>query len=411
MSRNKELVLLLFIFILNLTGFYIISPDSFYFIPLLTGALFLIGHLALRILCPKADFLLFPFAYFLLTMGLLVIFRLNSSQAYYQLAWLVISIGGFILLLILLKNPKELEEYKYLCVILGISLLLLPIFYGVEIKGARLWLKIGSFSFQPVEVAKILLVIFLSAYLKEKKELLAQGTKEFLGFKLPEPKHFGPLILTWSVSLAILIFIKDLGFSFLFLGTFLALLYIATNKKTYLVLGIFLFLSGATTCYLIYPHVSTRINIWITPWHEIEQKGYQIVQSLFALANGGILGTGLKRGYPYLIPASSTDFIFSSLCEELGFLGGFALILTFLLFSYRGFRIALSSSDEFIQLLASGITIIFSLQTFIILGGVTKLIPLTGLTLPFVSYGGSSLLSNFLSLGILLSLSKEGEKQ
>jgi cell division protein FtsW len=309
--------------------------------------------------------------------------------------------------LFLAKNYTRLKDYKYVFALVGLVLLIAPMLAGTEKYGARLWLNIGGVSFQPSEIAKILMVIFLAAYLEEKRELLAIANKKLLGIWLPPFKHFGPLLLMWLISLAILIFEKDLGSSLLFFGIFLSMIYIATGRRIYIISGIILFLLGATTCYYLFAHVQIRIDIWLNPWVDVAGKGYQIAQSLFAIASGDLAGTGLGRGFPTYIPAVHTDFIFSALAEEMGFMGGLAVITAYLLFICRGFRIALTSKDEFGKLLAAGLASAFALQVFIIIGGVTKLIPLTGITLPFMSYGGSSILANFVLLALFLAISQK----
>lgn len=413
-KRNRELLLLLPAFSLSAVAFYSVSitrsRDAVEYVALLAASaiFFILIHLVQRFFLPDSDPYLLPVTAQISFLGLAMIYRLNPDRAFYQLGWMGISALLLIIILIALKNYRLLGEYKYLLGVSGLVLLLAPIFFGVEIRGAKLWLQIFSFSFQPAELAKILLVFFLAAYLTEKKELLEVGTRQIMGVWLPETRYIGPVLMMWGISLAVLILEKDLGSSFLFFALFLSLIYLATGRMIYVNLGLFLFLLGATSCYFLYPHVQTRIDLWLNPWQDLGGKGYQLSQSLFAIASGRLFGSGLGLGYPTLIPAAHTDFIFSAWLEETGFIGGLGLLLLYLLFAYRGFKTALRAGDEYGRLLAGGLTFIFSLQTFVIIAGVTRLIPLTGITLPFFSYGGSSVLANFILLGLLLKISSFG---
>lgn len=401
-------------FTLVFIGFYLLSQtisqpigDSLRIAGLLTVAFFII-HIANRYFVPEADPVLLPLAAFLSGLGLVVIWRLKPNHAVTQSIWILAGTVAVLLSLALLRRYQSIKDYKYSLAILGIILLFAPIFVGVEHGGARLWLNIGGISFQPAEMAKILFVFFLAAYLEEKRELLAISTKRVYGIWLPEPKHLGPLVVMWLISLLILVLERDLGTSLLFFGLFLAMLYVATGRPMYATLGTFLFIAGAAACYFLFSHVQTRVDIWLDPWIDPSGKGYQIVQSLFAISSGGLTGVGLGLGYPTLIPAVQTDFIFSSIAEELGLLGGVAVILAFLLFILRGLKTALLAKDDFGRLTAVGLSCVFALQSFSIIGGTTKLIPLTGVTLPYMSYGGSSILMNFILLALLLIISAKG---
>jgi cell division protein FtsW len=387
-----------------------ITPEVGFLTAIIIGP-FILVHIAERFSVRMSDPLLLPLTAFLSSLSLIMIYRLKPDFFNLQSLWILLGIAILIGSLLLTKNYERLKSYKYLFALLGLILLLSPILFGTEKYGAKLWLKIGAISFQPSEIAKILIVIFLAAYLEEKRELLSIANKRFLKIWIPEFKHFGPLLLMWLISLAILVFEKDLGSSLLFFGIFLSMLYVATGRKIYVIAGILLFLIGATSCYYLFPHVQTRIDIWLNPWQDVAGKGYQIAQSLFAIASGDLSGVGLGRGYPTYIPAVHTDFIFSALAEELGLIGGFAVIISYLIFVCRGFRIALAAKDEFGKLLAVGLTSAFALQVFIIIGGVTKLIPLTGITLPFMSYGGSSILANFILLALLLVISEKANTE
>ena len=415
-KRNREIGLLLLVFLCASIGAILVDISDVGGVSL--GAIFLVGilfllflaaHLSCRFFLPKADYSFLPCAFLLVSLGTIMIYRLKPSLIWLQLLWVGIGILAITFVLILFggKNYRLLENYKYICVLTGISLLLSPVFFGKEIYGAKLWLIIGPLSFQPAEIAKLLIIIFLAAYLKEKSELLSTATRRVGKIDVPDLKHFGPLLVMWVISLVILVLEKDLGSSLLFFGTFLAMLYVATGRTAYVIAGGALFFAGAAACYGIFPHVQTRIDIWLNPWFDVTGKGYQIVQSLFAIASGGISGSGLGRGFPFHIPAVHTDFIFSAICEELGLLGGVAVASVYLLIVYRGLKVGLQTEDVFGKLLAVGLTSVFAIQSWVIMAGVTKLIPLTGITLPFMSYGGSSILSNFILLGLLLSISAE----
>jgi cell division protein FtsW (lipid II flippase) len=299
--------------------------------------------------------------------------------------WTVVGIVFFIGVLLAVKDHATLSRFKYIFGFAGVGLLIIPATpLGTEINGAQLWVRIGGLSFQPGEIAKICLVIFFAAYLAERKELLAIASRRVLGFHVPDLKHFGPLLVMWGLSLAVMFYEKDLGSSLLFFSIFLVMLYIATARIVY-------------------------VLVWVDVFDPryIQDEGYQLAQSLFALATGGLFGTGLGQGRPDIIPEVQTDFIFSAIGEELGLLGTSAVLICFMLMVARGLRIATNARSDFGQLLAAGMTTIFGIQTIIILAGVTRLLPLTGITLPFMSYGGSSLLSNFILMALLVRISHQ----
>ncbi|WP_066638740.1 FtsW/RodA/SpoVE family cell cycle protein [Desulfolucanica intricata] len=355
----------------------------------------------------KADQFLLPMVAFLSTTGLVFMFRLNSFYAVRQMVWLIIGLVILVLVTHFFRNYLFLSDYKYLYVLTGVLFLILPIFLGVEQGGAKSWLNFRFFQFQPSEFVKILLVLFLTSFLAENRSALAAGTRNFGLISVPGLKYWGPLVAMWAISLLLLVFQKDLGAALIYFGTFLAMLYIATSRLAYVFTGLILFLLGAGLSYQLFDHVRMRVQVWLNPWPYSDTAGYQVIQSLIALASGGIGGSGFNAGYPKDIPAVHTDFIFSAIGEELGFLGGAGIIIIYLLIAYRGLKIALASRDEFSMLLAAGLTVLISFQSFIIIAGVTKLLPLTGVTLPFVSYGGSSLVANFVLLGLLLNVSNE----
>jgi cell division protein FtsW (lipid II flippase) len=346
----------------------------------------------------------------------LLLYRIDTDLALKQAMWLVVGLVAFLLVLVVVRDLKPLARHKYWLGIAGLLLLLVTAGVGREINGSRLWLVLGPIHFQPAEFGKVLLIAFFAAYLVDVREVLTVSTRRVLGVPFPPFRYLAPLLAVWGFSILLMIFMKDLGTSLLFFGALLALIYVATGRFLYVVVGVVLFLIGATALYFVFAHVQTRVDIWLDPWADPSGKGYQIVQSLFSLASGGLFGRGLGQGYLILqsgnpiIPNLESDFIFSAIGEELGLVGGIGIILLYLTFTYRGLRVAMRSRDDFSRLLATGLTSIFALQAFIIIGGVIKLIPLTGITLPFVSYGGSSVVANFVLLALLLRASDKAAR-
>src|SRR5918997_1029258 len=367
------------------------------------------AHVLMRRLVPQADAVLLPVTALLNALGLAAVYRLSPDRfGPTQVTWTVIGLVAFAIALVAVNDYKVLSRYKYILGFSGVGLLLLPITpLGATIRGARLWVSIGGFSFQPGELAKVCLVIFLAAYLAERKELLSIASRRIAGLHVPDIKHFGPLLVMWGLSLAVMFWEKDLGSSMLFFSVFLVMIYIATARLVYVALGASLFALGAYFGYTAFSHVRLRVAIWFDALDPrlIQDESYQLAQSLFALATGGLFGTGLGLGRPDLIPDVHTDFIFSAIGEELGLLGTTAVLLGFMLLVARGLKASISAQDDFGQLLAAGLTTILGLQTVIILAGVTRLLPLTGITLPFMSFGGSSLISNFILLALLARIS------
>jgi peptidoglycan glycosyltransferase len=370
---------------------------------------YLVAHLVTARFARGADPALLPIAAVLAGAGYAVIYRLDAGRAADQFVWLMLGLGLYVLTLVVIRDHRTLDAYTYTIGLVGMLALLLPIAPGIgrTINGARLWISIGPLTFQPAEIGKVLIVIFLASFLNAKKELLALATRRLGPFRFPEPRYLGPLLVAWFVSLAVLFAEKDLGSSLLFFGIFVTMLWVATGRATYLVLGLILFAAGALIGYAMFAHVQDRVIIWVHALDPkyIHGKSYQLAQSEFSLATGGIAGTGLGKGHPNLIPSVYTDFIFSAIGEELGLLGTTALLLMYFALVTRAFRIALSREDGFSKLLATGVATALGFQTFIIVGGVTRLIPLTGITLPFVSYGGSSLVANFVLLALLVRVS------
>ena len=379
-------------------------------------ALIAIAYLAANVavvnLVPGADPILFPTAALLAGLGYALIYRLNPGLAAEQLGWLILGLSLFVLTLVLVHDHRSLGGYTYTIGLIGLGFLLLPVVpkIGETINGARLWVRLGPISFQPSEAGKVLLVVFMASYLASHRELLAVATRRIGPVRIPEPKYLGPLLIAWGVSLAVLFVEKDLGSSLLFFAIFVAMLWAGTGRASYLVLGIVLFAIAALLGYLAFPHVQDRVAIWFHALDPsfIRDRGYQLAQGQFALATGGIGGTGLGQGHPGLIPFVATDFIFAAIGEELGLLGTVAVLLLYVVIVARGLRLALTQQDAFTKLLAIGLSSTIALQTFIIVGGVTRLIPLTCITLPFVSYGGSSLVANFVLLGLLVRASWTG---
>ncbi|HEV2712214.1 MAG TPA: FtsW/RodA/SpoVE family cell cycle protein [Gaiellaceae bacterium] len=371
--------------------------------------LYIAAHVIARITVPNADPYLLPMAGLLTGIGVTEIYRLDENDAFKQGLWIVIGLSAFAATLFLLSDDfRRLESYKYLFGLSAIGLLLLPAVPGLgkTVNGARLWVHVGPVHFQPGELAKILLIVFLAGYLREKREVLAQ-------FRL---KDLGPLFLIWGCAMLVLVVTNDLGGGLLYFGIFLAMLYVATAQVWFVIAGGALFGGGAAALYTVIPRVQDRVEIWLDPWDDPYGKGYQTIQSLYSIANGAFGGTGLGQGTfttadgTPLFPYVNTDFIYSALAQELGLVGICGFLLVYMLFAARGFRIALLAQDGFSKLLAVGLTFAFTLQAFIIIGGILRLIPLTGITLPFVSYGGSSIVANFVLLAGLLLVSNRANE-
>jgi peptidoglycan glycosyltransferase len=372
-----------------------------------------VAHVATRRLAPSADGILLPLAGLLNGVGYVFIARLDSDLAGPQALWTAIGVGAYVTTLALVRRARDIERLRYTFALLGIGLLLMPLLpvVGQTINGARLWVRLGPITFQPGELAKIALCVFFASYLVEKQPLLTMGTRKVAGVWLPNVRHFGPIVLAWAASLVVMFWERDLGSSLLFFALFIVLLWVATNRGVYLGIGGLMFAGGAFIAWSVFDHVKTRISILTDPWSVANDAGYQTVQALFAFAAGGVTGTNIGQGSPQRIPAVSTDFIFAAIGEELGLLGTAAVLMAFLLMVGAGLRIAMRVESPFEKLLAAGLTAIIGLQTFIILGGVTRLIPLTGITLPFVSYGGSSLISNYILLALLLRISADDHER
>jgi cell division protein FtsW (lipid II flippase) len=382
------------------------------FLGLMLGLL-LAPHIANRWLAKGADAVLLPLAALLNGIGYVFIARVNHTLASKQSGWTIMAVGAYILTLIFVKNVNDLAKYKWTFATAGVGLLMLPFLpvIGRNINGSRIWIHVGPFSFQPGEMAKVALACFFAGYLMEQRELLAQATWKVGPLYLPEPRHFGPVLVAWFMAIGIMTFQKDLGSSLLFFALFIVMVWIATERTSYLVVGWGMFAIGAYIAWTQFAHVRTRVSIWLDPWAQAQGKGYQIIQGLYAMAGGGTTGTGLGLGDPTRIPEVQNDFIFAAIGEELGLVGATAILIAFLLIIGAGLRIAFRAEKTFEKLLAAGLTTILGVQAFVIIGGVTRVLPLTGVALPFVSYGGSSLLANYILLALLMRISDSNARR
>ncbi|CAN5297649.1 FtsW/RodA/SpoVE family cell cycle protein [soil metagenome] len=386
------------------------------------GTLFLLGHVAVRRFAPHADPLLLPAVALLNGLGLVMIRRLDfqaaeraqqlgnaipRGEAPRQLVWTAVGILALIVVLGVVRDHTRLQRYTYTSAAVGLVLLLLPALpvLGQTINGARLWIRVGPFTLQPSEAAKLLLIVFFAGYLVAKRDVLSLASKRVMGLDLPRARDLGPVLLAWAASLSVLIRGKDLGSSLLFFAIFVVMLYIATERTSWLLIGFGLFVGGSFAAYFLFAHVQRRVDTWLDPFADADDAGFQLVQSLFCFGTGGLTGTGLGEGSPGVVPFASTDFIMAAIGEELGLVGVMAVLLLFGLIVERGLRAALSCRDSFGKLLAAGLSFSLALQVFVIVGGVTGLIPLTGVTLPWLSYGGSSIVANWALIALLLRVS------
>jgi cell division protein FtsW (lipid II flippase) len=430
-ERNRELLGLIPAALLVTAGFaavFVQRDDVLTSASLTYGgwflALCLVAHLIVRFTLPHADPYLFPLVATLACFGLVILYRLDDDFAREQAQWFVVGLIVFAATIIVLRRDvRVLERYRYVIATAGILLLLLPRVPGIgqQVNGAYLGIGIGPISFQPAEVAKIAIVIFLASYLRDTRQVLLQGRHRILGMTLPPLKHLGPLLVVWGAAMVLLVFIRDLGSSLMFFGAFLALVYVATSRFSFVAIGLGLFAAGTWFFASTVGHVQNRIDAWQHPFdtrlYEATGGSFQIAQSLFAQGDGGLLGRGFGEAVidlpgtsAKILPAAHTDTIYAVIVNELGLVGACGVLLVYLLVIERGFRIASLATDTFSKLLATGLTAVFALQVFVIVGGVTKLIPLTGVTLPFVSYGGSSIVANFVLLALLLLVSDRARR-
>ncbi len=427
--RSVELGLLVVVWVVGSVGLFLASEgaadellDAFWQIVALQGASLLGIHLVVRRVAPYADPVILPVAAALNLLGVAMIGRLDiakalraesqgnpvpDSQALQQSVWMALGVIACAVVLLLVKDHRNLRRFTYLFGLAGLVLLLLPLVpgLGLEIRGANLWIQVGPWTFQPAELAKVFLAIFFASYLVLTRDSLALIRRKVLGLGVPRGRDLGPILVAWLVAMGIMIFQRDLGTAVMFFGLFVGLLYVATGRRSWIVLGTLLTAIGAIFAYAAFSHVQIRVKVWLDPFAYADAEGYQIVQALYGFANGGTMGTGWGLGYPQLVPFAESDFIFAALGEEIGLVGVFAVVVLFAILVERALRVAVASRDPFGTLLASGFAIVFGLQTFVVLGGVTKLIPHTGLTTPFMSAGGSALLANWIILGLLLRIS------
>jgi cell division protein FtsW (lipid II flippase) len=427
--RGVELFMLIFAVLIVTAALAVVDitqdghPDphlgSYAAVPLVAG---LIAHLVIRRYAPYADPLLLPIVVLLNGLGLVMIHRLDlglaqnarengntfsGTQAPNQIVWTALGLALFLAMIIIVRDHRILARYAYTLALIGLFFLVLPAVLPSrfsEVNGARIWILLPGFSIQPGEIAKILLTIFAAAYLVSKRDVLSLAGRRFLGIDFPRGRDFGPLLAAWLVCIAVLVRGHDLGTSLLFFGLFVVLLYVATERIGWVVLGVLLFVVGAYLAYQLFGNVRIRVTVWLHPF-DYPATGYQLRQSLFGLGTGGLFGTGLGNGHPQLVPLPATDFIISSFGEELGLFGLVALLVVYLLLIGRGFSAGLAVRDAFGKLLATGLSFLLALQLFVVVAGVSRLLPETGLTTPFLSYGGSSLLANWALVALLVRVS------
>ena len=439
-ARTRELLALIPVALLVTAGFtaiLITNSAELGNLSVFYGGYFLAlcvaTHVVIRIRLPDADPFLFPLVALLAAFGLVMLYRLNEDLARDQANIFVLGLVLFSATIIFLRDYAVLERYRYVIAMVGFGLLLMPRLPGIgeTTNDAFLSVDLGPISFQPTELAKICIVVFLASYLNERREVLVVGARNVAGIVLPPLKHLGPLLVIWGAAMVLLVFIRDLGSSVMFFGAFLALIYVATARISFVVIGLGMFVLGAWFVAQTVPHIQERFDIWLDPFESSEATGYQVAQSLFAQADGGLFGRGLGASLVQLpgtggggcppgvefpdcdaiLPAPHTDFIYAVIVDELGLFGGAAVVLIYALIAERGFKTAILAEDGFSKLLATGLTAIFALQAFVIIGGVTRVIPLTGVTLPFISYGGSSIVANFILLALLLMISDRSRRR
>ncbi len=415
--RSTELGLLIISIIITVAAYIVASlgktstiPENVIPILAVLLALSLAAHIGTRRLAPNADPIILPIASLLNGLGFVMITRLDYHEALLQAIWSAVGVGCYLATLYLVRNSAVLDRYRYLLGISGIALLILPLVpkIGVNINGVRLWIHLGPLTFQPVEAAKLLLAIFFASYFVEKRELLGHPIGGDRKVTLIEFRALGPIFAAWGISLLIMTAERDVGFSLLIFLIFIITLWLATSRKTYLVLGGGLFGIGTVIASMIFSHVRERLIVWLNPWKYATTIGYQLIQGQFALGYGGVGGTGLGRGHPNIIPVVASDYIFAAIGEEMGLLGTTAIVFAFLLLVGAGLRAALRARNDFSKLLAASFTAIIGLQSFFIMAGIVRLLPLTGVTLPFVAYGGSSLVANYVLIAVLMRISNEG---
>jgi cell division protein FtsW (lipid II flippase) len=431
-ARNRELLGLLPASVLVVAGFaavFVQRQNVLSNVSLTYGVLFLAlclaGHVFLRITLPYADPYLFPLVALLASFGIVMIYRIDATDARQQAQWFVVGLILFAATILLFRDYRRLEQYRYVIVAISLVLLLLPRAPGIgeQVNGAYLNIKLpGGITFQPTEFSKIGLVSFLASYLRDTRQVLVQGARRFLGITFPPLKHFGPVIVIWGVAMLALVLLSDIGSSVMFYGALLAMLYVATGRISFVIIGLIAFLAGAWFLGTHISHVHARFEVWqhaLNPKIYNAQLGsFQVANGNFAMAAGGLFGQGFGESIitipgthgSQLIPEADTDMIYAVITSELGLFGAVAILIGYLLFVWRGFKTAMLSSDSFSKLMAVGLTSVFALQVFVIVGGVTRVIPLTGVTLPFISYGGASIVANFVLVALLLLVSNRARR-
>jgi cell division protein FtsW (lipid II flippase) len=430
-ARNRELLGLVPASLLVTAGFagvFIQRSNTLSNISLTYGAIFLglciAAHIFIRITLPHADPYMFPLVALLASFGIVMVYRIDSTLARQQAQWFVLGLILFAATIVIFRDYRKLERYRYTIVVISLGLLVLPRLPGIgyAANGAYLGVRIpGLFVFQPAEFAKIGLVIFLASYLRDTRQVLVQGSRRIFGITIPPLKQFGPVVVIWGVAMAILVLLSDIGSSVMFYGGLLAMLYVATNRLSFVVIGLLAAAVGFWYLGTHIPHVHARVEDWLHPFNPTLYNkplgSYQVANGVFAQAAGGLFGQGFGQAVltlpngATLVPEPQTDMIYAVITDELGLFGAAALLLTYLLFVARGFKTAMLARDSFSTLLATGLSAIFALQVFVIVGGVTRVIPLTGVTLPFVSYGGSSIVANFVLLALLLLVSDRARRE
>ena len=423
--RNTELALLGFAVVITLAAQCVVDitltgslrPELATFGGWFT-ALWAVMHVAVRRFAPYADPLLLPAVALLTGLGLTMIHRLDLAglqdgeatreDAPVQLLWATVGVALFVAVVVVLRDHRLLSRFAYTLGLVGLVLLALPAVLPAsisEVYGAKIWIRVAGFSIQPGEFAKICLIVFFAAYLVDKRDVLALASRRVAGLELPRGRDLGPVLLAWALSILVLVFERDLGSSLLLFGIFVVMIYIATERASWLVIGLLLFAGGAFVAYRAFGHVQVRVDTWLDPFAYVDSGGYQIVQSLFSLGTGGLFGAGLGGGRPDQVPVAKSDFIAAAIGEELGLFGLVAVIVIYLVLVERGLRTSLIVRDAFGKLLAAGLSFAIAWQVFVVLGGVTGLLPLTGLTTPFLAYGGSSLVANFVLVAVLVRIS------
>jgi len=415
LRRGDELRLLVWVTLIAATGSVAVAATeaagfaySQLAVPVAFICVAVLLHVFLVVRGVRGDQLLLPMAAVLTALGLVLVQRLASSLLLQQLTWTLIAAGAFVATILIPRDLTSLARFKWTWALLGVALLVSPLLPGIgkTVNGARIWVGVGPANFEPWEAVKILMVVFFAAYLEEYREVIARPRR--IGpIPIPPAPYLLPILVMWAIAMVVVIFERDLGASLLFLGIFLAMLYLATGEAFYTLIGFVLVIVGGFVLYQTFGHVQVRVDTWLRPFAEDLRfdAGYQIVQGLFALANGGLLGAGLGNGMPDRIPVVWSDFVFNAFAEETGFAGALILLALYLLFVYRGMLIAVRAPTPFLQLMAGGLSFIVAFQTLVIVGGNARLIPLTGVTLPFVAYGGSSLVTNWMLVALLIRVS------